>query len=242
MKLWALLRFFTGQSETLLVAVFYFLFFGHRGLILIFFPLYCVELGFTPFQIALVGAASTVAMILGASLFQQAAHYLVSARLLLLGALWLSAAAVVPILFVQAFWPIMFAYSASLILLAGAGTLVDALAIRSHEGGIIDFPRVRTWGSIGFIAVALIFGPILDMLGSASVLAALLAIGVTIGLAGHPVARLLRSVPAKKEVERTSVQLTSNQFQPFLYLLLCTLLSWASHGVLYVYLSISLST
>ena len=207
-----------------------------------FFPLHLRSQGFSPFDIALVSAASTLANIVGAPLALQLAHSTWPARKILLSCSTLALVGGALLLKAQTLVTVFTCYLICMVSKRGADSLVDATAVRNSASGLIRFEHVRLWGSIGFVLTAFVIGTAVDRIGTPAIVPSGVCILIAILLGSI---FLLPALNKQKAHSTTPIDASFKHLPHLLpsalYLLLCSGLIWSSQGVLYVYLSIYLS-
>ncbi|MFQ5878384.1 MAG: MFS transporter [Acidobacteriota bacterium] len=224
-------------SPYLALSLFYLTAFGVLGVYLPYFNLYLEELGLTAVQIGLVSAllplSSAIVPTLGGLLSERVGRR----RILVIVTTLLSFGACAMLLGVTGFTGIALAVGAFSILRAPSVPLVDATAMEISDAGGPDYGRMRVWGSLAFIVMALATGPVVGAWGERAVLHTMLAVlacgvGSTLLLPRDPAHRA-RAGPAGGLGRRIG------EPHVLLFLAACVL-SQASHGPYYVFFSIHL--
>ena len=143
---------------SLLLGAYYFFYFALVGIYIIFMPKVLLELGYSPFDVGIIYAAAPFMRFLLPFIFRHGVAltpkvYVLSLILTFLGSMFFLST-------VEHFW---FYLSANLLFGAAMGIslpYVETIALstlsRSHYG------RVRLWGSLGFMGIALWLGKILS--------------------------------------------------------------------------------
>jgi len=83
-------------------------------------------------------------------------------RLLCLGAFFAS----VPMIFVRTMPALLFLYLGQQFFAGSIMALADSLAVERSRRDKSDYPRIRVWGSISFVAICLVVGKALDLRGA----------------------------------------------------------------------------
>ena len=212
----------------------YFLYFGAMGVYLPYFNLYCLEIGFSGFQIGALSALRAAVLIVFALLWGHLADRKGIRRPIYIGCSIASAGLWSLFLFTTDFgfmMAITFMYGlfyAPIISFLEAFAM-DVLGKTKHRYG-----QTRAWGSIAFIAVALGIGRLLDQHAIGIIIGLILAISAIQALAstGMPKTNTQRPVEA-----HDAVRLLSGSTVIFL---ICAFLMLVSHGAYYAFFSIHL--
>ena len=222
-------------------SAYYFISCSYYAYVLGFFPLYCKQLGFTPWQIAAISAAGTVANIVAGPWALQLSHSSWSARrvLAIFSALALT-------LYVPLFWVVTFPLFISLIFCSqvakrGAEAIVDAQAVRETAAKRIRFEHSRLWGSIGFVVALAAIGEIVDYAGTSIVLPCGLGALSLAYLMTFIMRRFVPDLPGKERLQPVALgEAEWTKRTQFWALIVSASCCWASHAVMYVYLSLYL--
>ncbi|MFN8392588.1 MAG: MFS transporter [Bdellovibrionota bacterium] len=231
----------SSLRPSIVYSLMYFALNAANAVSLAFFPLHCKHLGFSPFKIALISAASNIGTILGAPGFTALAHYAVPARKILRVCSLGCVALYLPLL-VTSYFPLLIAlWLMFAICWSGCNVCVDTRAIRESLAGRIRFERVRIWGSIGFIVSLTVLGQAVDRIGVESIVVFGLLFAGAIALAASPLLPRLAAATGLAAEERSGSSIRSIPGRGcFFMVLVAVALCWTSHGALYVYFSIYL--
>ncbi len=213
----------------------YFLYFGAMGVYLPYFNLYCLEIGFSGFQIGVLSALRAAVLIVFALLWGHLADRKGLRRPIYIVCSIASAALWSLFLFTTDFgfmMAITFMYGlfyAPIISFLEAFAM-DVLGKTKHRYG-----QTRVWGSIAFIAVALIVGRLLDHHAIGIIIGLILAISAiqAMAAAGMPTINPQRPVEAR-DAPRLFTAST-------IIFLICAFLMLVSHGAYYAFFSIHLN-
>ena len=225
-------------------SIFYFCFFAFHSVNRSFFPIHCRDaLGFGEFEIALVTGAEDLANAFGPPLMMQLAHSRVTSRTLAIACSILAFLAFLPLFQFSAFTLVLLFWFLCLFATRAPIVLVEAAAIRDSARGLLNFGRVRIWGSFGFIGGTFGLGFLVDTVGVTSILTVGVFLLTLVVAASFYTGKALRGDLPVKEEE------SSDKFLKYLFcrdalpvwkfLLVVTLL-WSSHAVLYTYFSLFL--
>lgn len=217
------------------VRIQYFLYFGAMGVFLPYFNLYCLEIGFSGFQIGSLSAVRAIVLVLFSIFWGILADRKgIRRRIYILcsfasAALWALFLCTADFRFMLAITFVYGAFYAPLISFLEAFAM-DVLGKTKHRYG-----RTRVWGSIAFIAMVLILGRLIDRYTVNIVVALVLAISLLQALAATVMPR--GQAPRQSE-PHDAVRLFSTHTVVFL---LCAFLMLVSHGAYYGFFSIHLA-
>ncbi len=223
----------------LALSLFYLTSFAVLGVYLPYFNLYLHALGFSGTEIGLISAilplcgavVPAAGGILADRWGRRRAIVILSTLLALLAFSLLSRT--------REFAGVALVVGAFAVLRAPALPLVEATAMEVSEGGGPHYGRMRAWGSVAFIVLALLTGRLVEARGAAAIVGAavvLLALNFVSAL-------LLPKDPARPAGREPAGGLAGLVRRPhvLLFLLACVL-SQASHGPYYVFYSIHLES
>ncbi len=145
---------------------------------------------------------------------------------------WLTVAVFALNLTTQDFWPLLAIAIVFTIFRSPVGPLGDALALLACQREKLDFGRMRFWGSVAFMALAVASGPLIDRLGVDSVVWMSLGLFVVAALGSH----LLPPDTAPPHGARPQAPVRYLLRQPVvLVFLVSSSFTQASHAVLYAF-------
>ena len=222
-------------SEKFAIRIQYFLYFGAMGVFLPYFNLYCLNLGFTGFQIGSLSAVRSAVLILFSIFWGVLADRKGIRRPIYIlcsfvsTALWALFLFTTDFRFMLVLTVIYGAFYAPIISFLEAFAM-DVLGKTKHRYG-----RTRVWGSIAFIAVVLISGEMIDRYTVGIVIALALAISSAQALTAVGMPR----IRSKRQAQpHDAVRLFSGHTVVFLT---CAFLMLVSHGAYYGFFSIHLA-
>src|SRR5262249_34289808 len=126
-------------SPTLTYSLVYFALNAANAVNLAFFPLHCKNLGFSPFQIAVVSAALNIGTIVGAPGFTNLAHFSAAPRKIFFWCSLLGTLLYVALLRISTFPVLMCVWLPYAICWSGCSVMTDTRAIRESASGVIRF-------------------------------------------------------------------------------------------------------
>ena len=222
-------------SEKFAIRSQYFLYFGAMGVFLPYFNLYCLNLGFTGFQIGSLSAVRSAVLILFSIFWGILADRKGLRRPIYIlcsfvsTALWALFLFTTDFRFMLVLTIIYGAFYAPIISFLEAFAM-DVLGKTKHRYG-----RTRVWGSIAFIGVVLISGEMIDRYTVGIVIALALAISTAQAMTAVGMPRIRSK---QQEHPPNAVRLFSGHTVVFL---ICAFLMLVSHGAYYGFFSIHLA-
>jgi len=213
----------------------YFVYFGILGLYLPYFNLYCYHLGFSGAQIGYLAGARSATLVLFPFVWGALAdrfhkrkfiYLLCNAAACGAWAGYLTTTAFVPMLLIAVLYGIFYAPLISFL---------EAYAMDLLGEDKKAYGRIRVWGSVNFILVVAVMGPLIDRYG--------IALIVVMILAGSLLQTLLAtvlpagSVMVKPHADAGAVRI---DWPRVLVFLTCGFLMLVSHGTYYGFFSIHL--
>ncbi len=214
----------------------YFIYFGTLGISLPYFNLFCHNIGFSGFQIGLVSAVRAVGVIIFPVLWAVAADRLKARKKLLVFSTAAAAASWIFLLFTTNFVTILVIMVLFSIFYSPVISFLEAFAMDILGTEKKKYGRLRVWGSLSFIGISLLLGPVLD--------AAPISIIIWLILGGLCAQSLLAAkMPEMADATARALSLDgcrdffSNQTLLFLF---AAFLMLVSHGAYYGFFSIHL--
>ena len=217
------------------IKVQYFLYFGAMGVFLPYFNLYCLEIGFSGFQIGSLSAVRAAVLIVFSLLWGVLADRRGLRRPIYIfcsfasSALWALFLLTTDFRFMLAITVVYGAFYAPIIAFLEAFAM-DVLGKTKRRYG-----QTRAWGSIAFIAVVIVLGKLIDAFSLRIVIILVLAVSATQALTAIA---MPRTTGPKQSRSREAVRLFS---APTVVFLVCTFLMLVSHGAYYGFFSIHLA-
>jgi PPP family 3-phenylpropionic acid transporter len=225
-----------NHSFKIVIGTQYFLYFGVLGIFLPYFTLYCDNLGFSGLQIGVLLALRSVALVLFPLIWGALADRWGKRRPIYILCNIISTSIWVFYLFTIEFWPILLItifygmFYAPIISFLEAFTM-DVLGKEKKSYG-----RIRAWGSISFITMALVLGLVIDLY-SVDVILILILYGSILLAIGS--VRIPSIKPQKRD--RISPKARSLLTTRVVVFLFCAFLMLVSHGAYYGFFSIHLA-
>lgn len=150
-----------GASPSLRFSVFYAAFFLQIGIALPFWPMVLASRALSPSEIGFVLAAAPLIRMLAGPLLGFASDRYRLGRRFLFALAALSALGLSGFGLVEGFWPIFALTLFVAPLYPSIMPIVDSHALQQSERGVLDFGRVRLWGSMGFVIANLCGGALI---------------------------------------------------------------------------------
>ncbi|HSO18518.1 MAG TPA: MFS transporter, partial [Desulfosarcina sp.] len=221
-------------TDTRAIRIQYFLYFGAMGVYLPYFNLYCLQIGFTGFQIGSLSAIRAAVLIIFSLLWSFLADRKGLRRPIYIlcsfvsTALWALFLTTTDFGFMAAVTVIYGVFYAPIIAFLEAFAM-DVLGSTKNSYG-----RTRAYGSVAFITVVLLLGHLIDRYGVDIIIALVLALSTLQALTATV---MPRAAPHRQAQPHDAVRLSTG---PTAVFLLCAFLMLVSHGAYYGFFSIHL--
>jgi PPP family 3-phenylpropionic acid transporter len=219
-----------------LVASQYFIYFGVLGIFLPYFNLYCYHLGFSGFEIGALSATRSLALVLFSMLWGFLADRYRVRRPVYITCHFVSTG-------IWGFFLLTSDFQAMLLITAAYGvffspliSFLETFAVESLGDSKASYGNLRAWGSLGFIAMVVVMGRLIDARSVEVILGAIWigsAAMAALSLAIPPAASVGTRAPS---TPRTGIFRRSRT--PFF--LVAAFLMLVSHGTYYGFFSIHL--
>ncbi|MBF0187516.1 MAG: MFS transporter [Magnetococcales bacterium] len=214
------------------------LYFGILGVWIPYWPLYLSSLSFSSEMIGSLTALALGVKVLGPPVWGRLAdHEPIGRRPVLIGTSIATAFLFTLVFFGQSYgWLILFIFLYSFVH-AGPLAIVDTAAMEWVARHDADYGRMRVWGSIGFIVLALGLGPVVDHYGIPLILWVILVMHASMVLIAWriPISHH-QEASATQESRETKVTLFKHSGIPGFYL--SGLMMQFSHSAYYGFYSI----
>ncbi|WP_245807538.1 MFS transporter [Cognaticolwellia beringensis] len=215
----------------------YFWYFGILGLVVPFLSVFLDARGFTSLEIgeilAVITAAKIVAPSLWAQLADKSGKQLIIVRV---GAL-LTLICFSLIIWAYSYWPLMFSLAMFSLFMTSILPQLEVMTLNSIRKSAKIYGRIRLWGSIGFIIVAMLSGELIERYSAE----AFSYIGIVI-LVGLCISTLLSKQPRiANKVTLDNVSIKTKVFNTnFLLFFFAGLMLQMSFGPYYVFFALYL--
>jgi PPP family 3-phenylpropionic acid transporter len=215
----------------------YFWYFGLLGLIVPFLAVFLDARGFTSLEIGEILAVITATKIVAPSLWAQLADKSgQQLTIVKVGAL-LSLFCFSLIIWTFSYWPLMFSLAMFSLFITSILPQIEVMTLNSIRKSAIIYARIRLWGSIGFVIVAMLSGELIERYSAE----AFSYIGIVI-LAGLFISTLFNKQPriAKKtSIDNVSIKVKVFN-RNFLLFFFAGLMLQMSFGPYYVFFALYL--
>ena len=219
----------------------YFLYFGVMGIFLPYFNLYCYHIGFSGFQIGLLSALRSSAMVVCSLMWGRLADRFRIRRSVYILCNFISTGIWTFFLFTSDFRFIVIITICYSIFYAPIISFLEAFTMDILGNEKKSYGIIRVWGSIAFIAVVAVLGKIiafystdiiLKLILSGSVLQAVFSLGIPDmrNIENHKPESSPKTLPSGYEIRKSKI----------LIFLFCAFLMLISHGTYYAFFSIHL--
>lgn len=213
----------------------YFLHFGVMGIVLPYFNLYCFHIGLTGFQIGVVSAMRSAALVLFSIFWSMLADRYEARKPIYILCLFLSTGIWSLYLFFVDFWMILAITLIYGIFYSPVISFLEAFTMDALDVEKTRYGSIRAWGSISFIAMVIFIGKLIDLYRIEIILVLVLLAAGLQSLASFHVPTVKRST--KQESFFFSKTLLQKKVLVFLG---CAFLMLVSHGAYYGFFSIHL--
>ncbi|MFT6920146.1 MAG: PPP family 3-phenylpropionic acid transporter [Cognaticolwellia sp.] len=215
----------------------YFWYFGLLGLIVPFLAVFLDARGFTSLEIGEILAVITATKIVAPSLWAQLADKSgQQLTIVKVGAL-LSLFCFSLIIWTFSYWPLMFSLAMFSLFITSILPQIEVMTLNSIRKSAKIYARIRLWGSIGFVIVAMLSGELIERYSAE----AFSYIGIVI-LAGLFISTLLNKQPRiAKKTSLDNVSIKAKVFnRNFLLFFFAGLMLQMSFGPYYVFFALYL--
>ncbi|OHX19602.1 MFS transporter [Chromobacterium sphagni] len=217
-------------------AGFYFSYFAYQGMFSPFWGLYLESLSFSAWQISILMALSTLARIIAPGFWGWLADKSGRRRNIIVTTSILSASSFCLVGLHHGFWWVFVSMAVSHFFWVAALPLVEASTSYLTRAAPGRYSRVRVWGSIGFVCLAMSGGYLLDWLGIAMLpwIASALLGGVALAACKVP-----EVTPREKSKPAGPIWQTLHK-PAVMALFACCFLQAFAHGPYYTFYSLGL--
>jgi len=216
----------------------YFLYFGIMGIFLPYFNLYCFHLDFTGFQIGLLSALRTVAIVLFPLFWGALADRFQIRKPIYILCNFVSAGIWTCYLYTTDFWLMLIITVCYGIFYAPIISFLEAFTMDVLGKEKKSYGRLRAWGSIAFIVIVIVLGRIIDLFSIEIIIAVILAGSLLQALISVRIPDVVISSKKESFTPKAKV-LLKRRVTVFLF---CAFLMLVSHGTYYGFFSIHLDS
>lgn len=224
-----------NQSFKWIISSQYFLYFGVMGVFLPYFNLYCYHLKFTGFEIGILSAIRSVALILTPLIWGSMADRFRFRRPIYILCSFISTGIWAFYLFTADFWVMLVITIFYGIFYSPIISFLEAFAMDVLDTEKKSYGKLRGWGSIAFIITVIVLGKIIDLY-SIEIILSLIFFG---SLAQALISVKIPDIQIKKQTALFSKTKVLLQRRVVIFLF-CAFLMLVSHGTYYGFYSIHL--
>lgn len=223
------------NSFRLIIGSQYFLYFGVMGIFLPYFNLYCYHIDFSGFQIGVLSAIRSVALILTPLIWGAMADRFRIRRPIYIICSFISTGIWTFYLYTTDFWAMLVITVFYGIFYSPIISFLEAFTMDVLGAKKKSYGRIRGWGSIAFIVTVIVLGRIIDLY-SIKIILLLILFG---SLAQSLISIKIPDIQIKKQTAFTlkAKVLLKRRVVIFLF---CAFLMLVSHGTYYGFYSIHL--
>ncbi len=226
-----------NSSHKFVIGSQYFIYFGVMGIFLPYFNLYCFHIGFSGFQIGVLSALRTIAIILFPLFWGAIADRFHIRKPIYILCNFISTAIWAFFIFTADFWPMLIITIFYGIFYAPIISFLEAFTIDVLGKEKKSYGSLRVWGSIAFITIVIILGKIIDLYSIKIIIILIFAGSLVQAFIST---KIPDSVVFKKRPYTSSTKVLLKR--RVLIFLFCAFLMLASHGAYYTFFSIHLAT
>jgi PPP family 3-phenylpropionic acid transporter len=224
------------RSPLIIIRSQYFLYFAVMGAVLPYFNLYCYHIGFTGYEIGVLSALRSFAIVLFPILWGMLAD-----RLRIHKAIYVACNLIGTVIWLGYFLTTDFGPMVIITIVYGIFytpiiSLLEAMTMDILGREKSSYGRTRAWGSISFILVVLLLGRIIDVLG-VKIILVLVLVGSTL----QTVLSLALPSGQRRQPPVSLAGIRSLFTGRFTAFLVCAFLMLVSHGAYYGFFSIHLA-
>ncbi|WP_105382516.1 MFS transporter [Neorhizobium alkalisoli] len=209
---------------------------GVNGVILPYLPVWLDGLAFSEFEIGVVLAAQLLLRVFAAPVAGVFADRLSERTLMLAWSGALSLLTALAMFFTREFWPVLLIVGIQAAVFAPYAPIVEAIAVTGVRRWGFQYGSMRVWGSIGFVAVALVAGELRGLWGF-QVIPPVITFGFLLTIAAAFAAPRLGRAVTRPDVGR-GLQPSSLRRIDLHVLMIGASIGQASHGMFYTFGSI----
>lgn len=201
-----------------------------------YFNLYCYHIGFSGFQIGVLSALRSVAMVLFPLVWGVVADRLQNRKSIYIFCSCMSSAIWIFFLYTVDFWEILLITIFYGIFYSPIISFLEAFTMDLLGREKKSYGRIRAWGSLSFIMMVMLFGRLIDFFPIRIILGYILAGSVIQAL----IAIKIPNIKTKK-IKAVTLKKTVLLNRRVVIFLFCAFLMLVSHGTYYGFFSIHLS-
>jgi len=152
-------------SPELRAAFFHFTVYCTNGVASVYFGIWLANRGITPDEIGIINAAPLILMLLVNQLVGRIADKAPDWRGVIIALALVAGVIPIGLFFLSGFWGILLVWILCVMPAFALVPIVDAATLRMTQRRGSEFGAIRAWGTIGFMGVTFISGPLIAWLG-----------------------------------------------------------------------------
>lgn len=165
-------------SPELRASIYHFMVFASTGVSSVYFAIWLSNRGITPDETGIITAVPVLVMLAINVLVGRIADKANDWRSVIIILSLIAGAVPIGLFFVSGFWGILLLWTLCVVPAAALVPVVDAATLRMTQRRNTNFGVVRAWGTVGYMAIAAVAGPIISMAGEGAFLPLFLALSL----------------------------------------------------------------
>lgn len=165
-------------SPELRASIYHFMVFASTGVSSVYFAIWLSNRGITPDEIGIITAVPVLVMLAINVLVGRIADKAKDWRSVIIILSLIAGAVPIGLFFVSGFWGILLLWTLCVVPAAALVPVIDAATLRMTQRRNTNFGTVRAWGTVGYMAIAAIAGPIISIAGEGAFLPLFLALSL----------------------------------------------------------------
>jgi len=165
-------------SPELRASIYHFMVFASTGVSSVYFAIWLSNRGITPDETGIITAVPVLVMLAINVLVGRLADKAKDWRSVIIILSLIAGAVPIGLFFVSGFWGILLLWTLCVVPAAALVPVVDAATLRMTQRRNTNFGVVRAWGTVGYMAIAAVAGPIISIAGEGAFLPLFLALSL----------------------------------------------------------------
>jgi MFS transporter, PPP family, 3-phenylpropionic acid transporter len=165
-------------SPELRASIYHFMVFASTGVSSVYFAIWLSNRGITPDETGIITAVPVLVMLAINVLVGRIADKANDWRSVIIILSLIAGAVPIGLFFVSGFWGILLLWTLCVVPAAALVPVIDAATLRMTQRRNTNFGVVRAWGTVGYMAIAAVAGPIISLAGEGAFLPLFLALSL----------------------------------------------------------------